>query len=58
VRFSRTGEAFEYLLDAVDVHTRAVVIVEGTQADHLPAFFLKAYVLAYYVNDVTGLLNL
>jgi hypothetical protein len=35
-----------------------MVIVEWTEADHLPAFFLQAHVLAYDVNDVVCLLNL
>jgi hypothetical protein len=35
-----------------------MVVVEGTQADHLSAFFLEADMFAYDINDIVCLLNL
>jgi len=52
------GEALEYLLDAADVHARAMVSVKRAQTHHFAALFLQTHVLADHVNDIVGLLNL
>jgi hypothetical protein len=51
------GKAFEYLLDAVDIHARCVIVVETADRDHFSTFFLQAHVFADHVNDVVGLLD-
>ena len=52
------GEALEYLLDVIDVHTRAMVSVKGAQTHHFTSLLLQTHMLANDFNDIVGLLNL
>jgi hypothetical protein len=52
------GEAFEDLFGGIDIQAGPVVIVEGAQANHFPALFGKADMLADDISDVISLEDL